>query len=82
MKKAFYTGKEFIVKGYVSQVFYDADCLHFPETMKDDDAVYSLYGGKWTALDREIVLLREKQRKLEQAYEKWIKREEGGVTNE
>ena len=41
--------------------------------MKDDDAVYSLYHGKWTALDREIILLREKQRELEQAYEKWIK---------
>ena len=73
MKKVLYTGEEFIVKGDVSRGFYDADCLHFPETMKDDDAVYSLYGGKWTALDREIVLLREKQRELEQAYEKWIK---------
>jgi hypothetical protein len=77
MKKVFYTGKEFIIKGCVSQVFYDADCLHFPETMKDDDAVYSLYGGKFTALDNEIVLLREKQRKLEQAYEGWIKENRG-----
>ena len=76
MKKVLYTGEEFIVKGDVLQAFYDADYFHFPETMKDDDAVYSLYCGKWTALDREIVLLREKQRKLEQAYEKWIKREE------
>ena len=77
MKKVFYTGKEFIIKGCVSQVFYDADCLHFPETMKDDDAVYSLYGGKFTALEREIVLLREKQRNLEQAYERWIKENRG-----
>ena len=77
MKKVFYTGKEFIIKGCVSQVFYDADCLHFPETMKDDDAVYSLYGGKFTALDREIALLREKQRNLEQAYEGWIKENRG-----
>ena len=73
MKKVSYTGEEFIVKGDVVRAFYNTDCFYFPETMKDDDAVYSLYGGKWTALDREIVLLREKQRKLEQAYEKWIK---------
>ena len=59
------------------RAFYDADYFYFPETMKDDDAVYSLYHGKWEFLEREIVLLREKQRKLEQAYEKWIKREEG-----
>lgn len=72
MKKAFYTGEGFIVKGDVLQALYDADYFYFPETMKDDDAVYSLYCGKWTALDREIVLLREKQRELEQAYEKWI----------
>ena len=77
MKKVFYTGKEFIIKGCVSQVFYDADCLHFPETMKDDDAVYSLYHGKFTALEREIVLLREKQRNLEHAYEGWIKEKRG-----
>ena len=77
MKKAFYTGEEFIVKCGVSQAFYDADYFYFPETMKDDDAVYSLYHGKWEFLEREIVLLREKQRKLEQAYEWWIKREEG-----
>ena len=77
MKKVFYTGEEFIVKGDVVRAFYNTDCFHFPETMNDDDAVYSLYCGKWTALDREIVLLREKQRELEQAYEKWIKREEG-----
>ena len=38
-----------------------------------DDAVYSLYCGEWDTLDREIVMLREKQRELEQAYEKWIK---------
>ena len=73
MKKALYTGEGFIVKGNVSQAFYDADYCYFPETMNDDDAVYSLYCGKWTALDREIVLLREKQRNLEQAYEGWIK---------
>lgn len=77
MKKVFYTGEEFIVKGNVSRVSYDADCFYFPETMEDDDAVYSLYHGKWTALDNEIVLLREKQRKLEQAFLWWIKREEG-----
>ena len=77
MKKVSYTGEEFIVKGDVLRAFYDADHFYFPETMNDDDAVYSLYCGKWTALDREIVLLREKQRELEQAYEKWIKREEG-----
>ena len=77
MKKVFYTGEEFIVKDDVSQAFYDADYFCFPGTMKDDDAVYSLYHGKWQFVDREIVLLREKQRELEQAYEKWIKREEG-----
>ena len=77
MKKAFYTGEGFIVKDDVLQAFYDTDCFHFPETMKDDDAVYSLYHGKWEFLEREIVLLREKQRELEQAYEGWIKREEG-----
>ena len=76
MKKALYTGEEFIVKGDVLRAFYNIDCFYFPETMKDDDAVYSLYHGKWQFLDSEIVLLREKQRKLEQAYEKWIKREE------
>ena len=73
MKKAFYTGEEFIVKGDVLRAFYDADFFYFPETMRDDDAVYSLYHGKWEFLEREIVLLREKQRKLEQAYEEWIK---------
>ena len=72
MKKALYTGEEFIVKGDVVRAFYNTDCFHFPETMKDDDAVYSLYHGKWVDLDSEIVLLREKQRELEQAYEKWI----------
>ena len=77
MKKAFYTGEEFIVKGDVLQAFYDADCFYFPETMKDDDAVYSLYHGKWEFLEREIVLLREKQRELEQAYEWWIKENRG-----
>ena len=73
MKKVFYTGEGFIVKGNVSQAFYDADYFYFPETMKDDDAVYSLYHGKWQFVDREIVMLREKQRELEQAYEGWIK---------
>ena len=77
MKKALYMGEEFIVKGNVSQAFYNTDCFHFPETMKDDDAVYSLYHGKWQFLDSEIVLLREKQRKLEQAYEGWIKENRG-----
>ena len=77
MKKALYTGEEFIVKGDVVRAFYNTDCFHFPETMEDDDAVYSLYHGKWQFVDREIIMLREKQRKLEQAYEKWIKREEG-----
>jgi hypothetical protein len=77
MKKAFYTGKEFIVKGDVLQASYDADYFHFPETMKEGDAVYSLYHGKWEFLEREIVLLREKQRKLEQAYEGWIKEKIG-----
>ena len=77
MKKVFYTGEEFIVKDDVSRAFYDADHFYFPETMGDDDAVYSLYHGKWQFLDSEIGMLREKQRKLEQAYEKWIKREEG-----
>lgn len=33
MKKVFYTGKGFIVKGDVLQAFYDTDCFHFPETM-------------------------------------------------
>ena len=72
MKKVFYTGEEFIVKGDVLRAFYDADSFHFPETMEDDDAVYSLYHGKWQFVEREIVMLREKQRKLEQAYEGWI----------
>ena len=77
MKKALYMGEEFIVKGDVLQAFYNTDCFYFPETMKDDDAVYSLYHGKWQFLDSEIVLLREKQRKIEQAYEKWVKENRG-----
>lgn len=72
MKRVLYTGKEFIVQGDVSRVFYDEDCFYFPETMKDDDAVSELYQGKCGLLEREIVLLQEKQRKLEQAYNGWM----------
>lgn len=77
MKKVFYTGEEFIVKDDVSRAFYGADYFYFPEKMNDDDAVYSLYCGEWDTLDRKIVMLREKQRNLEQAYEGWIKENRG-----